>query len=81
MTPQGMDALPKWNPSHLVQGPSPAGRAAWDSSHLQTPYAQSPPQGFGQMPPGAGGYARGQAAPGMYQPASAYGNGYPPYQS
>ncbi|KIX08480.1 uncharacterized protein Z518_03136 [Rhinocladiella mackenziei CBS 650.93] len=66
------------------QGPSPGGRGAWDPNHLPSPYTQSPQSAFGQVPPSAGGYGRGQNAPGgIYQqpPPPSFGNNYPGYQA
>ncbi|KAL2438421.1 RNA-binding protein [Exophiala dermatitidis] len=64
------------------QGPSPAGRVPWDSSHLASPYTPSPQSAYGQVLPSAGGYGRGQSAPGgMYQqPPPSFGNSYHGYQ-
>ncbi|EXJ84275.1 hypothetical protein A1O3_04942 [Capronia epimyces CBS 606.96] len=64
------------------QGPSPPGRVPWDSNHLASPYTPSPQSAYGQVPPSAGGYGRGQAAPGgMYQqPPPSFGNAYTGYQ-
>ncbi|KEF53442.1 uncharacterized protein A1O9_10417 [Exophiala aquamarina CBS 119918] len=64
------------------QGPSPGGRPGWDSNHLVSPYAQSPQSAFPHVPPSAGGYGRGQNAPGgLYQPQPSFGNNYPGYQT
>ncbi|OAP62729.1 hypothetical protein AYL99_01956 [Fonsecaea erecta] len=84
ITPQGMvDVTTIMSKADKVQGPSPSGRGAWDSSHLASPYTASPQSAFGQVPPSAGGYGRGQTTPGgmFQQPPPSFGNNYPGYQA
>ena len=70
----------------IVAGPSPGGRAAWESAPQHASYAGQtmPNQGYAPMPPSAGGYGRGQQPPNagwnQAQPPQGYGNGYQGYQ-
>jgi nucleolysin TIA-1/TIAR len=86
MTPQGKHVLPilPIHRANLFLGPpAPAGRG-WDQGQGGFAGPQMAPQGYQQMPGGAGGYGRGQAQPPAQQWAQpnnpGFGNGFGGYQ-